>query len=234
MSGVLGLRLYRCGVAVALLSIFFCVCGHLTPNSINFNSAYIRLHFSCVLFDCVLFHFLLFLLATVCAICLLLPFKINVHAATGRIYDAIISSFYSITSYYTTCITFHLLFIVAETQSNFKICSSIVGLWGLRLAVWVLQLGVRSLGFGVCALGFGVCNLRFEVCSLGFRLWGLGFATWGWGFAAWGLGPHLRLLVNKIRCHAHNMNVLFTIDTYGTVFPTARAQSSRLFLILAQ
>ena len=72
---------------------FFCVCGHLTPNSINFNSAYIRLHFSCVLFDCVLFHFLLFLLATVCAICLLLPFKINVHAAMGRIYDAIISSY---------------------------------------------------------------------------------------------------------------------------------------------
>ena len=80
----------QCGSSSAVH--FFCVCGHLTPNSINFNSAYIRLHFSCVLFDCVLFHFLLFLLATVCAICLLLPFKINVHAAMGRIYDAIISS----------------------------------------------------------------------------------------------------------------------------------------------
>ena len=66
---------------------------HLTSHSINFI---LRLTYdcNCVIFHCVcvLFHFLLFLLATVCAICLLLPFIINVHAATGRVYGASISS----------------------------------------------------------------------------------------------------------------------------------------------
>ena len=81
----------RCGSSSSVHFFSVSVLTASKFHQLHLGLCYIQLQ-HCVLFYCVLFHFLLFLLATVCAIRLLLPFKIKVHAATGCVYDAIISS----------------------------------------------------------------------------------------------------------------------------------------------